>query len=224
MFCTKCGAQIADGSKFCTGCGAPLNSIPERVVPDPAPIAPTVSFAPAEPFAPAFPVTPEAPAPVIKKKPILPIIIIAAAVTVVIAVVLVLSLSGGGYKDYNDLIGAYFDASADNDADAVLELLHPNITQALRDTDDYFSDYEILEDLDDWYSEGYYGYPVESWYVTDIDYMDDDDTSWMGDILGVYVESWIVVRTNTDFAYGESYYYDFDLVCVDGYWYIIDVY
>ena len=26
MFCTKCGAQNADGTQFCTSCGTPLNA------------------------------------------------------------------------------------------------------------------------------------------------------------------------------------------------------
>ena len=36
MFCEKCGAQIPDGSKFCTACGAPLAAAPTSV----APVAP----------------------------------------------------------------------------------------------------------------------------------------------------------------------------------------
>lgn len=31
MFCEKCGAQNTDGAKFCSGCGAPLNSADEPV-------------------------------------------------------------------------------------------------------------------------------------------------------------------------------------------------
>lgn len=44
MFCTKCGNQIPDNTKFCTFCGAPQNA---------EPAAPATPVAPAEPTAPA---------------------------------------------------------------------------------------------------------------------------------------------------------------------------
>lgn len=42
MYCSKCGAQIPDGSAFCGLCGAPLNvvDVPPTAVPTPGP-APT---------------------------------------------------------------------------------------------------------------------------------------------------------------------------------------
>ena len=30
MFCTNCGRENPDGSKFCTGCGAPVNQAPQQ--------------------------------------------------------------------------------------------------------------------------------------------------------------------------------------------------
>lgn len=54
MFCTNCGAQVPDGSKFCTSCGSPIAAAPAPA-PAPVPSAP-------EPPAPEPVVTP-APAP-----------------------------------------------------------------------------------------------------------------------------------------------------------------
>ncbi|MGO5239438.1 zinc ribbon domain-containing protein [Parolsenella sp. LCP21S3_E11] len=49
MFCTNCGAQVPDGSKFCTHCGSPIAAAP---APAPAPVPP----APApEPVVPPVP-------------------------------------------------------------------------------------------------------------------------------------------------------------------------
>ena len=42
MFCSNCGAQCADGTKFCQSCGTPLNAAP----------APEATAAPAAPKAP----------------------------------------------------------------------------------------------------------------------------------------------------------------------------
>lgn len=57
MFCTNCGAQVPDGSKFCTHCGSPIAAAP---APAPAPVPP----APApEPVAPSAPEPAPAPEP-----------------------------------------------------------------------------------------------------------------------------------------------------------------
>ena len=39
-FCTKCGAQVPDGSVFCTSCGAPVNAAPASEQPAPQQPAP----------------------------------------------------------------------------------------------------------------------------------------------------------------------------------------
>lgn len=57
MFCTNCGAQVPDGSKFCTHCGSPIAAAP---APAPAPVPP----APApEPVVPPVPEPVPAPEP-----------------------------------------------------------------------------------------------------------------------------------------------------------------
>lgn len=35
MFCTRCGAQLADTARYCTACGQPTASTPEMVGPAP---------------------------------------------------------------------------------------------------------------------------------------------------------------------------------------------
>ena len=88
MFCTKCGTQISDSSKFCSGCGAPVApAVQEPVAPVvQEPVAPVYSPAP-EAFSYA-PAADNAPAPAKKKgkkaKIIVPIIavIVAAAIAV----------------------------------------------------------------------------------------------------------------------------------------------
>lgn len=65
MFCTKCGAQIADGARFCTQCGTPVSESLQQTVtpqaPNPSAPAPTpVDAAPVTPDAVAAPETPPA--------------------------------------------------------------------------------------------------------------------------------------------------------------------
>lgn len=77
MFCTNCGAQVPDGSKFCTSCGSPIAAAPAPApapvppAPVPVPPAPVPEPAPASEPIPAPP-TPEqvaAPEPVVTPTP-----------------------------------------------------------------------------------------------------------------------------------------------------------
>ena len=66
MFCTNCGAQVPDGSKFCTHCGSPIAAAP---APAPAPVPsapapePVVTPAPAPEPIPAPPMPEQVAAP-----------------------------------------------------------------------------------------------------------------------------------------------------------------
>lgn len=83
MFCTKCGKELKDGSKFCTGCGAALDQAP----------APTPAHAPA----------PQVPVAVKKKMGGGTIaLIIAVAVLAVAAVALLVMLLLGGKNGAQD--------------------------------------------------------------------------------------------------------------------------
>ena len=63
MFCTNCGAQVPDGSKFCTHCGSPIAAAPAPA-PAPVPSAPAPEPAPVpEPVATPAPAPEPIPAP-----------------------------------------------------------------------------------------------------------------------------------------------------------------
>lgn len=148
MFCIKCGAQCADGTRFCEKCGSPLippapppqaslakgpyqdmaddpfeeivaNVQKEQVVPPPAPISqPIPQFAPPPPYRPVPP-----PAPVRKKT--------GGAIAVVVAVLLLLAAAGGGAF-------FIFQSRADNERE-----LEGNLAQYMREY--------CLPDIEDYY-------------------------------------------------------------------------
>ena len=79
MFCTNCGAQVPDGSKFCTHCGSPIAAAPAPApapeppapAPEPAPVPEPVATPTPEPVVPPAPVPPAPvpPAPVPEPAP-----------------------------------------------------------------------------------------------------------------------------------------------------------
>lgn len=85
-FCSVCGASIADGVKFCPGCGAPVDSAAE------APVAAATEAAPAPVAAPAKKSGFD-----MKNKSTW-IGIAAIVIVIVLLIVLISSLGGGGYK------------------------------------------------------------------------------------------------------------------------------
>src|SRR5262245_52407924 len=59
-FCTHCGALVADGSRFCVGCGQPMGG--DAALPPPPPPSPPAPAAAPLPPAPAAAPLPPAPA------------------------------------------------------------------------------------------------------------------------------------------------------------------
>ena len=89
MFCTNCGTNNADGVKFCSGCGMPMNNS------EPTPVQPQapVYYAPVEPVAPMAP----APAPQKPKNNTGLIVGIIVGVLVIIGAVIAILFATGTF-------------------------------------------------------------------------------------------------------------------------------
>lgn len=125
MFCTKCGTQIPDDTKFCPNCGTSLTPLSE--VPRPAPGAEPVSD---PPF--AFTVNAEKPA---KKKTGLLIGLIAGGVVLVIGIVVLLTLLLGGKsggRSPESVVTKYFESVIDGDFETAVALSLPDKLLATR--------------------------------------------------------------------------------------------
>lgn len=128
MFCPKCGKQIKEGTKFCTGCGNPIAGAAgssNKEMPKPAaPVTPTAPVTHTAPAAPAAQVTrtaPVAPAAPKKKSNNIGIIIL-----IVVFVIFILAAIGGGAyyflvlrtdSIFQDIIGETVDESEEYDDD-----------------------------------------------------------------------------------------------------------
>lgn len=92
MFCPQCGKQLPDGTKFCGGCGAPLNaSNPSAAPVNPMPVNPIPTAAPAAKENPADKIKDAA-----KKIPTKYLKIGAIALAAVVVLIVVISLLSGG--------------------------------------------------------------------------------------------------------------------------------
>lgn len=114
MFCSKCGAQLPDGSAFCGNCGNPIAPV--------APVATTPVTPVAEtPVAPVAPVTPVAETPVAtaapKKNRTALIVIIIVIVAVLGTAAALLFLTDTGKELADDWFGTSLSDSDDEDDD-----------------------------------------------------------------------------------------------------------
>lgn len=117
MYCTRCGSEYKEGSKFCPSCGAPIANVPSPTAGSAPAAGPGFASTPAPAAAPGYAPTPTpapvhapAPAPVPpKKRHTGRIVAIAlAAIAVVIAIVVAVFLLGGtsGAKDITAAYGS----------------------------------------------------------------------------------------------------------------------
>jgi len=161
-----------------------------------------------------------------KKKTGLLIGIIAAAVVVIaVIVLLVTGVFGGGksngQKDYRKIIELYFDAFEDSDTKAMSALLLPELVDTLED--DYGYDFDTaIHGVDYWDDD--YGTRISSYTIGDISDYDYDDLALA--LVGLSerdYERGIDVKVEVEYANGDTYLYDFDIVLTDGTWYLFMV-
>lgn len=143
---------------------------------------------------------------------------------VILAAVLyiVLTMSGGGYRNYHDLIDDYFDAFEEGDIYKICSLMPKEFVNAIR-AEGYTRD-DIAYNLDYWYD--CYRNDVEEWHITGIEdygmaeyYYDDYfDAAQIDRFINVSADVWLDGPTVYD-----TYIFDFDLILVDGRWYLICV-
>ena len=120
MFCTKCGTQLPDDARFCSGCGAPIAQNAATPTTEPAPQAEYVSepqpavnesFASEKPQVDTVDDAQQQPAPKKKKKKGLIIGIISAALVVLLLAAAALFFFVFRDKDTVAVIDAYVDSS-----------------------------------------------------------------------------------------------------------------
>ncbi|MBQ9044469.1 MAG: zinc ribbon domain-containing protein [Oscillospiraceae bacterium] len=234
MNCRYCGAPMRDDAVLCTACGK-LTPEFERTYrrPDPtvgAARTPNVyrSYSPEVPASPVYrsAKTPD-PAKTHNKLSMQPRQLLLLVIGAIVAFGLLSILLGailpeetteayreaieaepGAVSDYAALVDAYLDACAENDVSAAHALFAPAVRQELAEEDPYTE---------------YYGMEVESYHVTDVYPHSDADAAGVGFLLDETVDAYTDVEVYVRCADDEDRLLDFELVQIDGTWYLYDI-
>lgn len=239
MVCSNCGKELSDRAVMCWRCG--------RAVPLPHPgaapnhtdqAAPSYEAPGGEAWYQPRPAAqtytgPEVPPPE-RKNPKKLLIGICIAIVAVAAVAVLIGVFSGtrtdsvtaagalqGFATHQELIQAYCDYYGDADETGMVKL-YP---QALRDylADAGYDDASsFLYDRDEWY--GGYGESIEHWMISDIAEYSAADFAGVSSDLGVNIQSAVDVEVTVQFDGDHEYWtFDFDLIEIDGAWFLFSV-
>jgi hypothetical protein len=131
----------------------------------------------------------------------------------------------GSHATYDWLINDYFDLVAKGDNNAIVELLHPRVIEALQQHG--YKETEFAEAVDAYIE--YYGCFVEQFSVIDVYPYSTSDYATLEEKIGfdqaaleAYVDIYVAATVKKD-SQTINLWYDFDLVKIDGFWYLISV-
>lgn len=221
MNCPYCGAEMREGSVLCTACGR-LTPEFERTYRRPDP---TVGASRARSTRSYDPDVSRAGSAGGSTSPRLLLMLVIGAIAMLGA----FSFIAGSFlpeetteayrnafeeesipEDYADLIDAYFDAYEQNDTDAIRALF----PEALRTED--------LSDLDFWADS--YGSELEGYSLMYTDPYSAAETARVADVLDESVDQYVDVEITVHYADGQNdTAFDFDLVQIDGTWYLYEI-
>lgn len=215
MYCSSCGNEIPNGTKFCAACGAEQTvaqpvaaSVPTQEQQGYAanpyqqqpPAQPQQSYSqpqyqqpqqgyaaqPQQPYAQQYSPAYGLQQPPKNQKKKATAIIISAVVVVALVIAAIFIFGGsGGASSPDKLVASYFKAYEKADLSAMMKLYHDKYVKAGRTYGGLSTDADFLYDVDDWFSE--YGTRVINYKITDTDFDDigASEKASMAAILGI---------------------------------------
>ena len=113
------------------------------------------------------------------------------------------------FEDYDAVLEVYFDAYTDADEDAIRTLF----PEALRGAS--------IEDLDEWSFS--YWETVQDYAITDVHPHSSSDAAGIAAVLDADVEQYVDVEVSVTFDEDFDTLFDFELVRIDGTWYLYEI-
>ena len=225
MLCVNCGRQLDNSARFCPYCGTAISAAPSAG--DSAPRTDDQSSAYRtggvnekprgdDPWTQGNASTYTA-APAQKKrsggKTAVRIIAIAAAV--VVAALAVLAFIGSRIPDYELVLDDYFNAAEEANVPEILSLYPETVYESCVD---YFGEENALEVLDGWTK--YYGLEF-SYYEVAEDTECPELLDNFNESFGLNATDYRDVAVNAYYENGTYNLLDFDIVEIDGNWYLV---
>lgn len=197
MFCSNCGANNADGSTFCQGCGAALSSDGSAA----SNVAMTAPLAPKKP---------------VNKKVIIGIGIAAVVAIIVLVLVIVLNKDKNNiHKSPESIANAYLEAYMSKDYEGMLDCIYNDV---IEDREYRNRKNDFAEDLQDFSSE------VKSYKY---EYIKEKTGEDLAEEIADYkydydvtIEGYAVAKVNFIEKDGDEDYDYLRLVKINGDWYV----
>lgn len=145
------------------------------------------------------------------------IIVGAVALVVVAAVVVLYFIGSGAVKGQEAVIDSYLSYAEDGNTQRIKALFYPAVVE---DYEDLYGASNVVDVLDSWTI--YYGEDVKDYEITSMDpqdsYLDTFNSLYDAD-ADLYED----VAVKVTYESGETALMDFDMVQVDGNWYLADI-
>ena len=150
-----------------------------------------------------------------KKKHTVRNVILIVLGVVVLALVGLYILGSTIMGKYEPMIDSYLSYAQEGDAQRVESLFHPAVVEDYRE---WFGSTDTIYYLDSWTDN--YGQTVDRYEISEVD-EEEDELDYFNDMYGLKATSYVDVTANVYYDNGRYSCMDFDMVEIDGSWYLV---
>ena len=152
-----------------------------------------------------------------KKKHTVRNVILIVLGVVVLALVGLYILGSTVTGKYKPMIDSYLSYAEDGDTQRVESLFYPTVVE---DYKNWYSSTDAIYYLDSWTDN--YGMSVDRYEIAEVD-QEEDELEYFNDLYGLQATSYVDVTADVYYDNGRYACMDFDMVEIDGSWYLVDI-
>ena len=150
-----------------------------------------------------------------KKKHTVRNVILIVLGVVVLALVGLYILGSTVMGKYEPIIDSYLSYAEDGDTQRVESLFYPTVVE---DYKNWYSSTDAIYYLDSWTDN--YGMTVDRYEIAEVD-QEEDELEYFNDMYGLKATSYVDVTADVFYENGRYTCMDFDMVEIDGSWYLV---
>ena len=153
-----------------------------------------------------------------KKKHTVRNVILIVLGVVVLALVGLYILGSTVMGKYEPIIDSYLSYAEDGDTQRVESLFHPAVVESYSMWSSQADGSDVLLYLDSWTDN--YGMTVDRYEIAEVD-QEEDELEYFNDMYGLKATSYVDVTADVFYENGRYTCMDFDMVEIDGSWYLV---